>query len=206
MTHPQPKVTLYLSGPMTIDPDHPAKFAKWAAHYRDQGFSVLSPPEMDHNTEGPIMTYAQLMRKDVEIILEEDVTRMYMLPGFQKSPGCRLEKHLADMLDIAVYDVTTGELWTENVLQEADRIVDADRGDEYGHPFIDFSKTSGMINALFKAKLKSDFTPEDVSILMICVKLSRLANTMKRDSIVDIAGYAKTLDMVMTRRRELHGG
>jgi hypothetical protein len=30
---------------------------------------------------------------------------------------------------------------------------------------------------------------------MICVKLSRLCNAYKRDTIVDIAGYAKTIDL-----------
>lgn len=55
-----------------------------------------------------------------------------------------------------------------------------------------------MWSALFGKYLKEGvrFTPQDVAKAMICVKLSRLMHGSKRDSWVDIAGYAETGDWV----------
>jgi hypothetical protein len=39
-------------------------------------------------------------------------------------------------------------------------------------------------------------TPEQVALCMIAVKMSREVNAHKRDNLVDIAGYARTLETV----------
>jgi len=36
---------------------------------------------------------------------------------------------------------------------------------------------------------------------MIALKISRECNKHKRDNLVDIAGYAKTIDMVMEKKK-----
>lgn len=87
----------------------------------------------------------------------------------------------------------------ESILQEADRLVSTDRGKDYGHPFDDFSRTAKMWSGIFGI----DVRPEQVPLAMICVKISRETNKPKTDNLVDIAGYAKTLDMVNQRRREM---
>lgn len=86
----------------------------------------------------------------------------------------------------------------ETILEEAQRLVYGDRQEAYGHPRDDFGRTAGMWTALFGRKLADGerFTPEDVAMAMACVKLSRLANAYKRDSAVDLAGYAATLARV----------
>jgi hypothetical protein len=83
--------------------------------------------------------------------------------------------------------------------KEAHTLVHADRGRDYGPPHEDFERTAGMWKALFGWDVK----PEQVALAMICVKLSRLQQTpSKHDSVVDIAGYAETYQMVMDHYKE----
>lgn len=195
--------TIYLSGPMTGLPDfNSAEFAKYAEKYRAKGWRVLSPPELDAGDHG--QTYEFYIRRDVRVLLDENVAAMYMLPGWQQSKGAKLEKHIADLFKIPVFDVTTDKPWSESVTQEAYRLVHGNRGDDYGHPFDDFGRTAGMLNSLLKHKLASPLAQEDIAMMMIAVKLSRLANTPDhRDSVVDLGGYAETYWMVRERRREI---
>lgn len=83
----------------------------------------------------------------------------------------------------------------ETICQEADRLVSTDRQEQYGHPGEDFSRTAAMWEPIL-GLLPGSISPEKVAMCMIAVKLSRLCNSIKRDTIVDIAGYAKTIDMV----------
>lgn len=93
----------------------------------------------------------------------------------------------------------------ESICHEADRIVSLDRQDTYGHPSTDFRKTAEAMNGLgFRVEDYEDgairhLTSRDIPIFMICIKLSRLMKGYKRDSAVDIAGYAKTLDLIVQR-------
>jgi hypothetical protein len=93
-------------------------------------------------------------------------------------------------------DLTPEEL-RESVLHEADRIVPGDRSKNYGHPEDDFAKVTGMALALWG---RGPETPLEHALYMILVKLSRLSHTPRhRDSLVDIAGYVKTYEMILGR-------
>lgn len=83
-----------------------------------------------------------------------------------------------------------------SVLEEAQALVYGDRQGSYGHPRDNFAHTAGMLNAYLSHKLSAPLTAEDVAAIMICVKLSRLKHAYKRDSVVDIAGYAATWERV----------
>lgn len=85
---------------------------------------------------------------------------------------------------------------TETILEEAQRLVYGDRNAAYGDPFDDFSKTA----ALWSVILAAPVTPEQVALCMVAVKMSRLLHGYKRDSVVDLAGYAATLQMVTEAR------
>ena len=93
----------------------------------------------------------------------------------------------------------------ESILEEAKRIVHGERGENYGHPFEDFSRTA----KIWSAVLDIDVTPEQVALCMVGVKISREINRPKRDNIVDGAGYFETLEMVKQerfRRESLENG
>ena len=84
----------------------------------------------------------------------------------------------------------------ETILEEAQRIVYGDRGENYGHPFEDFSRTAKIWSAI----LEIEVTPEQVALCMVGLKISREVNRPKRDNIVDGAGYFETLEMVKEER------
>lgn len=87
----------------------------------------------------------------------------------------------------------------ENPLDVANKLVDGDRQSAYGHPFDDFSKTAKIWSAI----LGIDVTPRQVALCMIGVKISREVNKHKDDNLDDMAGYIKTLWMVIQREKEL---
>jgi hypothetical protein len=94
----------------------------------------------------------------------------------------------------------------ESVAAEADRLVSNERQQKYGHPLDDFTMTAELLNARFKDKLKIPFEPHEVAVIQRMVKESRLARSPQhRDSLVDLAGYAKTQDMVFEEIRRRHG-
>ncbi len=94
----------------------------------------------------------------------------------------------------------------ETVLEEAIRLVEGARGGDYGPPLDDFGRTAQLANVLLARKLKEPLKAEDIPLIMICVKLSREANRPKRDNLVDLCGYAQTLDMVYRERMRREEG
>lgn len=95
----------------------------------------------------------------------------------------------------------------ETVLQEAQRLVHGDRGEAYGHPIFDMTRTADQLTGLLRDKLKPGvrFEAEDVGQMMIAVKMSRHRNKAKRDNLTDTAGYAETLSMIAQWRAENPG-
>lgn len=91
---------------------------------------------------------------------------------------------------------------TISALDEARNLVHGDRGDAYGHPLDDFTKTARMWTSIFSNLLLpgTEIPPETVALAMVCVKLSRETNAKKRDNIVDAAGYLETYMMVLEER------
>lgn len=83
------------------------------------------------------------------------------------------------------------------VLEKAASLVDGERGDTYGHPADDFSRVTKAARAL---GIDPTNGPLDHALYMIVVKLARLVTTPGHyDSVVDIAGYARTYEKVCER-------
>jgi Domain of unknown function (DUF6378) len=79
-----------------------------------------------------------------------------------------------------------------NILQEADKITSVDRHKDYGNPRPDFERTA----KLWSAYLDMNIQAEDIPMLMILLKVSRQKHKDKADNLVDIAGYARTREML----------
>lgn len=217
---------LYIAGPMSGIPEHNFPAFKQAAHrLRRMGHEVVSPVEMDEadgfdgktepDTDPGSNRWAEFLARDIIVVVGVD--GIVVIDGWENSRGAALEVHVARELGKTIWrfgEPSTGmrpileEVHapsryqppsTETILEEAQRLVGGDRGTDYGHPRDDFARTAGAWAALFGWAV----TPAQVALAMIIVKLSRLQETPdKRDSIVDIAGYARTYEMVLDRERK----
>lgn len=88
---------LQLTGPMTGMPNYNrAAFAEAAAHLRAAGFTVHNPGEEIHTDH----SWAAYMRISLEALFRADA--LVAMPGWQHSPGARLEALVAHALDIPV--------------------------------------------------------------------------------------------------------
>ncbi len=79
----------------------------------------------------------------------------------------------------------------EDILEEALRITSGDRQASYGPPDQDFQRTAAMWSAMKGVP----FEAREVAMFMIALKLSRETHQRKRDNAVDLAGYARCLDI-----------
>lgn len=89
----------------------------------------------------------------------------------------------------------------ETILEEAARITERDRADAYGDP-LDGANRFARILA---AATGWDVRPEHFPVVMLAVKLSRIAQAPEcwhRDSYVDIAGYARVAEKIHDERGE----
>ena len=92
--------TIYIAGPMTGLPEwnYPA-FNAAAAELRAAGYDVVNPAEMgaqygtpDEINANPEML-ADLIHEELDAVAECDA--LYLLPGWEKSPGTRRELEVA---------------------------------------------------------------------------------------------------------------
>jgi hypothetical protein len=101
------------------------------------------------------------------------------------------------------------EVVKPTILDEAAEAVDSDREAIYGHPADDFRRVTNAarVIGLYPTSFQAD-TPElHHALYMILVKIARLVNTPDHhDSIVDIAGYARTYEKVLERIADERSG
>lgn len=84
------------------------------------------------------------------------------------------------------------------ILDEAAELTSADRRDAYGHPTVNFLRIASVWQMVLGGKLADGaiLSPRDVGMCMIGLKLARESFAHRRDNLVDIAGYARTLAVV----------
>lgn len=79
----------------------------------------------------------------------------------------------------------------QELLREAEQLVNGDRNNQYGPPDQDFRRSAEAASALGFSLNGKPLSAHDVAIFITVVKLSRLTwSPEKKDSWVDIAGYA----------------
>lgn len=73
-------------------------------------------------------------------------------------------------------------------LREAARIINGDRNKQYGGPEENFTRIAKIWSVIFER----EFTPEEVAMAMVGVKLARFVSKagFQPDTWIDIAGYA----------------
>lgn len=185
---------VYIAGPMRgYDQFNFPAFDDAADFLRTCGYEVISPAEMDrelgfdetkNSLEGLDLDDAR--KRDLEAVMLVDMVAV--LPGWRQSKGARAEVALAEWRGIPVIDANTTEPeHTVGILEEALVITKGDRQASYGPPDQDFVRTAAMWSALLGCPVSA----KQVALCMIALKLSRETHQGKRDSWVDIAGYAR---------------
>jgi hypothetical protein len=197
---PKGKGAIYIAGPMRNRPlfNFPA-FDAAEFILAAQGWNPINPASMDRavgfNPERDVPDKAFLdaaLKRDVQAIIEK-ADALVLLPGWEQSTGAKAEMALAKWKHIPIYAFPSMKPIDEeeDVLEEALRITSGARQEEYGPPDKDFARTAAIWSALKGV----DFTAAEVALFMIAVKLSREVHQPKRDSAVDIAGYARCLHL-----------
>ena len=110
----------------------------------------------------------------------------------------------------AVIEDSTPDTPRQAILNEASKIVHADRQKQYGDPEDNFRNIAASWNSYLGAKFgnhgANPISSQDVPLLMILMKTARLAtNPNHHDSTVDIAGYAACLGDIQAAAQQLHG-
>ena len=87
---------------------------------------------------------------------------------------------------------------SKTILDEAAGITTTDRNQTYGQPLDNHGRTA----AFWSTYLGIDITPEDVCWMMMLVKVSRNMHAPSRDNLVDMAGYARNIEMIQDESEE----
>lgn len=89
-----------------------------------------------------------------------------------------------------------------DILEEADKIINGERNDDYGKPEDCFREVARYWNTYIRAIIaKGDsgkplyhwqeiINSHDVAMMMVLLKVARTNKSKKKDNYVDIAGYA----------------
>lgn len=80
----------------------------------------------------------------------------------------------------------------EQALSVAQSLIAGHRDKDYGSPTDNFGRAAGALTALgYRAPDGSEIDPHDIAIIMLAIKLARLAHDpQNQDTWIDVAGYA----------------
>lgn len=100
---------IYLSGPISNDPDYIQKFMDADRTLHSRGYQVVNPAEL-YRVLPTDATYEEIMQIDLQLM--ELCETLVQLPGWEKSLGCNREYGYAlakDMIILQYSDLTSGE-------------------------------------------------------------------------------------------------
>lgn len=222
------KTRLYIAGPMTGIPlyNFPA-FDQAAKDLRAAGYDVVNPAEMDRASgfdpvADPSLVCTPEMRraflsKDKAAL--KDCDGVALLDGWDASSGVAEEldafseihpvgksAHLSWWIHQAVPERNASESTTppETILDLAASVTSGDRQRDYGHPRDNHACTAALWTAWLNRVAEArggdrTLTAQDVCALNILQKVSRWANKLTRDTLVDVAGFARNAEQVGER-------
>lgn len=87
---------VHISGPITNNPHYISDFLRAEYWLKKIGNEPLSPV----GDEKPEYTWKDYMRRDIKLLIEADA--IYMLKGWRRSKGARLERKIAKGLDLKI--------------------------------------------------------------------------------------------------------
>jgi len=202
----------YLAGPRTGLHDYNRRaFQEATADLRGRGWKIVSPTELDSPEDGmgsasdgrplPDATYLDGLRRCIAAMIAEPLDAVIVLDGWEDSRGAEVETTLARGLGVPILrypllESVDPEPRVESVLQEAERIVNGARADSYGHPADHSQKVADLWCSAFGWNADA----YRVNLAMVLFKVARADVGKSRDSLVDVAGYARTAEAVLARR------
>jgi hypothetical protein len=83
------------------------------------------------------------------------------------------------------------------ILEIAKKVTRSDRRHHYGHPLENHTRTAEFWSVYLGTKV----TAEQVCMMNILQKVSRSMNKITEDTLIDIAGYAKNIQMIEEKRK-----
>jgi hypothetical protein len=104
------KIKIYISGPITGDPNAKAKFDKAQKKLAAPALEIINPFEIAEREglDARGATWEEYMSADIRELVTADF--IYMLPGWKQSRGARIERKLAKILKIGViYEQEAGD-------------------------------------------------------------------------------------------------
>ena len=198
------RLLLYVSGPygsIGTPEDNTEKAKRVAVAIWNAGHAAICPHTNTFGFEKEsTASYEDYIAGDLLMVAACD--GMVMLPNWAESKGAKIEWGHAQRLGKPIWiwpdlPPPAAGLEPENILEEAKRLVHGPRQAHYGHPLDDFGRTAKIWEAILGCHVE----PEQVALCMIGVKLSRETNKPKRDNVVDLAGYAATLELIANERQ-----
>jgi hypothetical protein len=79
-----------------------------------------------------------------------------------------------------------------NILEEANKLTSGVKREAYGSPLLCYRR----IARLWTLIIGHEIELHQVALCMLAFKIARELNAHQRDNLVDIAGYARTIEMM----------
>lgn len=92
------RAKIYLSGAITGNPDYMAQFDEAEKKLTAKGWRVLNPAK----TSATLPATSYLVYMQLSLVQMQDASAIYMLQGWERSPGAVFEKHVAESMGYAV--------------------------------------------------------------------------------------------------------
>jgi hypothetical protein len=102
-------LTVYIAGPITGVDDHHVAFNHAAERWRDAGWTVINPVELDPTTHKPREVY---MKQDLAHLVTCDA--IAFLPGWETSEGAQVERTVADACGIRKFDARSPAIYASH--------------------------------------------------------------------------------------------
>lgn len=191
---------VYLAGPMRGYPlfNFPA-FKAAAKKLRSMGHEVFAPHERDLETGfNPAKDEAKPMAHYMAIDLPEvcKAEAVIVLPGWEKSKGCKMELSLAFELgkDVFAYE-TMHRITDTSAGGDVVSATIAERGKVYGDPQLSHENIglawTGLLQQHYGVRLDHSIPSWLVSLMMASFKNQRAARVYHADNFTDARAYLR---------------